>query len=66
MVKKYVEEAGFDLILAAGGSIIGHPMGPKAGGRAMGRGYRRSGNEDTSSRGRKGVKRIESCPGALG
>ena len=36
MVKKYVEEAGFDLILAAGGSIIGHPMGPKAGGRAMG------------------------------
>ena len=31
-----MEEAGFDLILAAGGSIIGHPMGPKAGGRAMG------------------------------
>lgn len=35
MVKRYVEEAGKDIILAAGGSIIGHPMGAAAGGRAM-------------------------------
>ena len=36
IVKKYIQEAGKDIILAAGGSIIGHPMGAKAGGKAMG------------------------------
>ncbi|MCI8854370.1 MAG: transcriptional regulator, partial [Lachnospiraceae bacterium] len=35
MVKRYMEEAGQDMILAAGGSILGHPMGAAAGGRAM-------------------------------
>ena len=36
IVKKYIQEVGRDMILAAGGSIIGHPMGAKAGSKAMG------------------------------
>ena len=35
MVQKYISEAGRDIILAAGGSIQGHRMGPTAGAKAM-------------------------------
>ena len=35
MVAKYISEAGTDIILAAGGSIQGHRMGPAAGAKAM-------------------------------
>ena len=35
IVEKYIKEAGKDIVLAAGGSIQGHSMGPTAGARAM-------------------------------
>ena len=35
MVEKYISEAGKDIVLAAGGSIQGHKMGPTAGAKAM-------------------------------
>ncbi|MBR2669499.1 MAG: hypothetical protein IKE36_06890 [Solobacterium sp.] len=35
IVKRYIREAGKNIVLAAGGSIQGHPMGTSAGARAM-------------------------------
>lgn len=35
MVPRLVRELGTDVVIAAGGSIQGHPMGPAAGARAM-------------------------------
>lgn len=35
IVEKYIREVGKDIVLAAGGSIQGHHMGPTAGARAM-------------------------------
>jgi 2,3-diketo-5-methylthiopentyl-1-phosphate enolase len=34
-VRAIVDEAGIDVIVAAGGAIQGHPDGTAAGGRAM-------------------------------
>ncbi len=35
IVERYIREAGSDIVLAAGGAIQGHKMGPTAGARAM-------------------------------
>ena len=35
MVEKYIQEAGTDIVLAAGGAVQGHPGGAAAGARAM-------------------------------
>ena len=35
VVERYIREAGTDIILAAGGAIQGHRMGPTAGAKAM-------------------------------
>lgn len=35
MVEKYMHQAGNDIVLAAGGAVQGHPMGARAGARAM-------------------------------
>ncbi|MBQ1383162.1 MAG: hypothetical protein IIY73_04545 [Solobacterium sp.] len=35
IVKRYIREAGRNIVLAAGGSIQGHPMGTAAGAKAM-------------------------------
>ena len=35
MVERYIREMGTDIILAAGGAVLGHPMGAAAGARAM-------------------------------
>lgn len=35
IVEKYIHEAGKDIVLAAGGAIQGHSMGPTAGAKAM-------------------------------
>lgn len=35
MVEKYIKEAGKDIVLAAGGAVLGHPGGAKAGAKAM-------------------------------
>lgn len=37
MVERYINQLGPDIILAAGGAVIGHPMGAAAGARAMGK-----------------------------
>ncbi len=35
MTERFVEDLGTDIILASGGAVHGHPMGPDAGARAM-------------------------------
>lgn len=35
MVEKYIKEAGRDIVLAAGGAVLGHPGGATAGAKAM-------------------------------
>jgi len=35
IVKRYINEAGKNIVLAAGGSIQGHPLGTTAGAKAM-------------------------------
>ena len=35
IVEKYIKEAGTDIVLASGGAIQGHRMGPTAGAKAM-------------------------------